>query len=295
MLISTPLRYPGGKSLMTPFFDMIFQVNHLDHITYAEPYAGGAGTAVNLLLKEKVDRVFINDANIGIYSFWESILCHTSRFIEKVQDIPLTLNEWRNQHEILRNAVAPSFDLGFATFYLSRTNRSGILSAGPIGGSSEEKQASARYKIDCRFNRDNLIDRIAKIAEKRKFIVTSNKDAIKFLKDLKGKDKFVYLDPPYYVNGKSLYLDYYRTIDHSILAAYLRSTDKFRWVLSYDNVEPIRQLYDGYDQYEFDLKYTANIKKSGAELLTYSKDLILPSEMVIRRKECNLVLRKIAM
>ena len=293
MHTKTPLRYPGGKSLMTPLFVEMFEVNNLTHVIYAEPYAGGAGTAINLLLGENVDRVLINDANIGIYSFWNSILQQTERFIDRINKVPLSLEEWKKQHDILKAADRPSFELGFATFYLSRTNRSGILSAGPIGGSSEAKQAMAKYKIDCRFNRKDLATKIEKIAERRKDIVVTNKDGIKFLKDLKGKNKFVYLDPPYYVKGKSLYLDYYNESDHCMLAKYLKTITKFKWVLSYDNVEPIRNLYAGYEQYVFDLKYTANIKKSGAELLTYSKDIILPIDKVIKRREEKLILRKI--
>lgn len=293
MLIKTPLRYPGGKSLMAKLFADMFEVNHLEHVTYAEPYAGGAGTAINLLLADKVDRIMINDANVGLYSFWNAIIDKTDSFIDLVQTIPVTLEEWRKQHEILRNVHSPSFELGFATFFMSRTNRSGILNAGPIGGSSEEKQESATYKIDCRFNRDELSDKILAIANRKKNIVVSNKDAIKFLKDLKGKSKFVYLDPPYYINGKSLYLDYYKKQDHYILSNYLRNTTKFKWVLSYDNVCEIRDLYRDFDLYEFDLKYTANKVKSGAELLTYSKDLILPDRKVIRRNEENVMLRRI--
>lgn len=293
MYIRTPLRYPGGKSVMASFFADLFEINHLEHITYAEPYAGGAGTAINLLLADKVERIMINDANIGLYSFWDSILNHTEEFVDRIQEIPVSLEEWRKQHEILRSSKEPSLDLGFATFYMSRTNRSGILSAGPIGGSSEEKQAMAKYKIDCRFKKDNLICKILSIAERKHHVVISNKDAIQFLKDLKGDNKFVYLDPPYYVNGKSLYMDYYHSSDHRLLADYLKSTMKFDWVLSYDNVKPIRDLYKGYELYEFDLKYTANIKKSGAELLTFSKNIILPCEKRIKRRTENLYLKKI--
>ena len=295
MLTKTPLRYPGGKSVMATLFADMFNINHLEHVTYAEPYAGGAGTAIALLLENRVDRIFINDANVGVYSFWDSILRHTNEFVEKVQSIPISLEEWRKQRNVFLNSNVPTFDLGFATFYLSRTNRSGILNAGPIGGNSEEKQNKAKDKLGCRFNRDNLSEKILQIAAKKRRIFVTNKDAIVFLKDLKGSGKFVYLDPPYYVKGKSLYLDFYQHQDHVLLAEYLKSTLKFNWVLSYDNVEAIRNLYAGFDQYEFDLKYTANLKKYGAELLTYSKNLILPDKKEIRRAGENLKLKKIVL
>ena len=193
---TTPLRYPGGKSIMTPFFIDLMQANNLNGVTYAEPYAGGAGTATNLLLNNNVDRILINDASICIYSFWRSLVEQNERFIEAVFETPVNLDSWRHFHNLVRTAEHPSFELGFATFFLSRTNRSGILTAGPIGGSTEDKQETATYKIDCRFNKEDLIRRIAAIGQHRDQIEVSNLDAIDFLRALTPGNNLVYLDPP---------------------------------------------------------------------------------------------------
>ena len=293
MLNCTPLRYPGGKSLMTSFFIDIFKVNEMRGVTYAEPYAGGAGTALNLLLLEEVDRIIINDANICVYSFWKYVISETQRFIDKIMTTPVDLETWSIMHNLIKGAVNPSFDLGFATFFLSRTNRSGILNAGPIGGNTPQKQELAMYKIDCRFNREDMAKRVLEIGKRGNQITVLHKDAIKFLKDLKGKDKFVYLDPPYYDKGKSLYLDYYQHSDHKELSDYLHKTRKFRWVLSYDNVFNIREMYKDFDLYKFFLSYTAQNVKQGSELLTHSRDLLLPEHMNIRRKGNDIPLIRI--
>lgn len=279
---------------MTSFFISLIQANEIRDVSYAEPYAGGAGTAVNLLLDGIAERIFINDANVCIYSFWKYAIEESERFIAAVEETSVNLENWLYYHELVSAARVPSFELGFATFFLSRTNRSGILTAGPIGGRTEEKQANATYKIDCRFNKTNLISRLRDIARHRDSIVVSNADALDFLNALdRNTSLLVYLDPPYFNQGKSLYLNYYNEDDHRALSEYLSATDNFKWVLSYDNVPEIRKFYRNFDLYEFRLKYTAQFVKQGAELLTHSKDLIMPDDLMIRRKENNIKFRKI--
>lgn len=290
----TPLRYPGGKSIMSPFFIDLIRVNGLQGVSYAEPYAGGAGTAINLLLDGQVRRIYINDANIAIFSFWKYAINESERFIDKIEKTCIDLQNWQYYHNFIKNAKQPSFELGFAAFFLSRTNRSGILTAGPIGGKSQEKQEKATYKIDCRFNKQDLISRIHRISMYKENIVVSNDDAIDFLKSLPAdNNNLVYLDPPYFKQGKSLYLNYYSADDHRILSDYLYNTVNFRWVLSYDNVYEIRKFYKYFDLYEFQLNYTAQSVKKGSELLTHSKNLIMPEELFIRRKNNNIIINKL--
>lgn len=290
----TPLRYPGGKSIMTPFFIDLIKANELSCVSYAEPYAGGAGTAINLLLGGHVDKVYINDANACIFSFWEYSIKESDRFIETIERTEVNLQNWRHYREVVRTTDKPSFELGFATFYLSRTNRSGILTAGPIGGMTQDKQDRAAYKIDCRFNKPDLISRISEIARHRENIAVSNQDAIDFLETLPASShNLVYLDPPYFKQGKSLYLNYYLEKDHELLSEYLSRTTNFRWVLSYDNVGEIREFYKDFDLYEFQLSYTAQHVKKGSELLTHSADLAMPGELQIKGGKNCIILNKI--
>lgn len=279
---SSPLRYPGGKSLMTNFFVDLFQRNGLQEIVYAEPYAGGAGAAINLLLNGWVNEIVINDANIGIYSFWNALVNESDRFIYAINTIPVTLTEWYKQREVLQGSHEPSFELGVATFFMSRTNRSGVIFGGAIGGSTEEKQRNAKYKIDCRFNKQDLIGRLETIAAYKNQIKVSNEDALLFLRQL-DDDVFVYLDPPYYVKGKSLYMNHYTERDHEALAHLLQHEAHFDWVLSYDDVHQIREMYADSDLYRFPLKYTVSKKQVGYELLTHSNNIHFPESLTIRR------------
>lgn len=279
----TPLRYPGGKSLMAPLFIDLLKINDVEGCTYAEPYAGGAGAAINLLLGGYVSRIMINDANVAIFSFWKYLKEENERMIHDTLSCKVTLESWHRMKKIFMTSKEPCYELAFATFFLSRTNRSGILNAGPIGGSTCKKQEEAVYKIDCRFNREDLARRIENIGKKKTHIEVSNKDALKFLKDLRKNDYFVYLDPPYYQMGQSLYMNYYHDKEHRELASYLKETKKFKWILSYDDNTVIRDIYKDFCLYTFPLSYRVQKAKSGKELLCLSKDLQIPSPFVIRR------------
>lgn len=290
---SSPLRYPGGKSLMTSFFVDLFQRNGLQNIVYVEPYAGGAGAAINLLLNGHVNEIMINDANNGIYSFWTALVNESDRFVQTINNIPVTLAEWHKQRNVVLQSKKPSFELGVATFFLSRTNRSGVIFGGAIGGSTEEKQQNAKYKIDCRFNKADLIRRLENIIAKKEQIKVFNEDALLFLRQL-GNNVFVYLDPPYYVKGKSLYMNHYTTNDHNRLSQFLQNDAQFNWVLSYDNVPQIREMYANSELFKFPLKYTVSNKQVGYELLTHSHDLIFPENPEIKREYSkNIIIEKI--
>lgn len=281
-MFRSPLRYPGGKALMAPFIAEILRRNNMHNVHYVEPYAGGGGAALNLLLSNSVDTIHINDANVGIYSFWHYLLSESERFIEIVERIPISLEQWQIEHRVVLDEKMPSFELGVATFYLSRTNRSGVITAGPIGGKSVEKQATATYKIGCRFNKKELVNRLRTIVNCRDRIVVTQEDALKLLGHLDSNNTFVYLDPPYYVKGKSLYMNHYRCAEHKELANFLCNA-KFSWLLSYDDVDEIRSMYNMFDLYNFQLPYTVNRVKKGMELMTHSRDIKLPEELEISR------------
>lgn len=287
-MYSSPLRYPGGKALMTNFFINLFRENGLQNIVYAEPYAGGAGAALNLLMQDVVDNIIINDANIGIYSFWNFLLNDSDHFLQVIKDIPVTIDEWHRQRRILKGSNEPSFELGVATFFLSRTNRSGVITGGAIGGASEEKQRMATYKIDCRFNKVYLINLLQDIIARREHILVSNMDALDFLQEL-NDDVFVYLDPPYYEKGKCLYMNHYTDEDHRNLARFLQNTAHFRWILSYDDVPQIRKLYSSLELYRFPLKYTVEVKRIGYELLTHSQNIVFPENLQIKRPQSGII------
>ncbi len=277
--ILSPLRYPGGKGALLDLIKTVIYYNNFETFNYYEPYSGGAAVALGLLNKGTVENAFINDADKAVYAFWYSILHHTEEFIDRIINIGINISEWHSQKALLlkKNEVENIFDLGFATFYLNRCNRSGILNAGPIGGLKQ----TGNWKIDARFNRSELVRRIERIATFNNRITLSNLDALHFLKKYlprgTGRKKvFVYLDPPYYKNGNKLYLNYYSDKDHKDLANYLNNQSYLNWLLTYDLAKEIEDLYDGQNIINYKLNYSLQQKKEGYELLINSKNISLP-------------------
>ena len=275
----SPLRYPGGKQILARVLGHLMKLNGREGGVYVEPYAGGAGAALGLLYGEYVKRVVINDADSRIYAFWDAILNRTDEFLKLLQDTPLTVEEWKRQRQLyLKPGRSSRLRLGFATFYLNRCNRSGIIgNAGLIGGLEQ----TGKWKIDARFNRKDLARRIERIARYSERITLHNLDAEDLLQTVMPQPSmadrgFVYLDPPYYSKGSQLYLNHYTADDHTSFARYL-STAKFTWVMWYDNVPEIRKLYSSYRQVTFNLGYTAREWKIGKELLIVPDHVRFPA------------------
>lgn len=266
----SPLRYPGGKSRISSLLNEIIVKNDLKEATYVEPYAGGAGAALTLLLENKVQQVIINDLDEAIYSFWKSILNEPERFIERIRAVRVTVKEWHQQKAIYQDPRSKIFDRGFATFFLNRTNRSGIIEGWPIGGLEQHGD----WKIDARFNKETLIQKIQNISNQKERITVSKKDALELLKECKKrKDTFIYLDPPYYEQGSSLYLNHYEDRNHDDLARFLRAQNKMNWVLSYDNTKYIRDLYKHQRSSKFIVNYNLARVRKEKEILFFSNVL----------------------
>ena len=277
---NSPLRYPGGKAVLSDFLAASIEATQPTDCIYAEPYAGGAGAAINLLLAGKVERIMLNDADRSISSFWRAVLNQTDAFIDLVKRTPVNVEEWQRQRTIYVDRPRRILELGFATFFLNRCNRSGILpNGGVIGGIGQ----TGKWKIDARYNCTELIRRIERIAAHREKIEIFNLDAIDFLRSqiLAASDRsrfFVYLDPPYYVNGSRLYLNHYQPDDHALLAQFLRRIRNVRWLLTYDDTPEIRKLYSWRPITDFCLRYSANSSKDGSEIMVASRRLKLPIE-----------------
>jgi DNA adenine methylase len=272
-LAPSPLRYPGGKAAI---FDMVSKIiidNNLEDGDYAEPYAGGAGLALSLLYNDHVSNIHLNDLDRSIWCFWDAILNNTEQFIEKIRTTEITMDEWKWQRHIQQNKNDfNNFDLAFSSFFLNRTNRSGIiLKAGVIGGLKQD----GKYKLDCRFNKEGLIDRITRVSEYKHRIKLYNLDAIDFIKksdDILPAKSIFCIDPPYYMKGSTLYTNFYNPEDHQQLATLIMGLDH-PWILTYDDAKEIQDLYPAHPQYKFNLNYSAAKKRKGTELLITSKDI----------------------
>lgn len=266
----SPLRYPGGKSSLADFFERAINALGLSEPTYLEPYAGGAGAGLDLLYRGVVGRIVINDLDKSIYSIWASMLNQTDDFLHRLESTPLTVDEWKRQREIYRrrdDETVDPLDLGFATFYLNRTNRSGVLGGGMIGGL---KQAGT-YKMDARFNRTTLRGRIEQLAGHRDKIQVTHQDGVVRLRHwLPKRNVFAYVDPPYYEKGSFLYLNSFSDEQHSSLAEELNGSAESNWILTYDKADFIENLYRDRETLEFDLRYSAHRCEVASELMVLS-------------------------
>ncbi len=282
---ASPLRYPGGKSCLYPLVSQILKANRLERKRYAEPFAGGCGLALSLLYEGHVSDIHINDVDASIWAFWHSVLDHTEDLTYKIRKTPITIEEWQRQRKIhLAQDISDPVELGFSTFFLNRTNRSGIIeAAGVIGGQDQ----SGHYKMDCRFNRDDLEKRVRRVAKYRNLIHLTRRDALDFIKEVDTHlppSTFLCVDPPYFHKGQGLYTSFYDPKDHAVLASAILRSEK-PWIVTYDNVDTIGHLYRSRRQYEFDINYSVQEKRKGTELLIASKGLRMPVQ--VRDRQVN--------
>jgi DNA adenine methylase len=273
----TPLRYPGGKAKLAEYIKAIIRANGLYDGEYVEPYAGGAAIGLELLFQEYVTKIHINDLSRPVYSFWKALLNDTEELCRLIKNTRLSVASWDRQKRVFANPSNHTYvELGFATFFLNRTNRSGILNGGVIGG----RDQTGPWKIDARYNADELVFRIESIAKMRRKIRLTRSDALALLRfGLPGwpKKTLIYLDPPYYERGSELYYDYYKPKDHADLAKFIGAKMRSRfWIVSYDNVMPIRKLYSSCHGLVYNVGYTAREQRVGKEVMFFSPKLYVP-------------------
>jgi DNA adenine methylase len=281
----SPLRYPGGKAPFAPFIAEVMRQNGLVGGHYLEPYAGGAGVALELLFHDRASHIHINDADPAVYAFWVSVTKHSRALLNLLEATPITIEEWFKWRAVLRGDVkACMVERGFATLFMNRTNRSGILKAGVIGGQNQDGE----YKLDARFKKDVVTARIKEIAKRAQDITVYSEDSLQLLKrcsEFLPKQSLIYLDPPYYVKGKGLYRNYYEHDDHVAIAKKLQQKGfKWPWVVSYDNTEEICAMYQMARSLSYGLNYTAQRRYVGNEVMFFSPHIIVPDEAIPQTK-----------
>ncbi|SHJ13258.1 DNA adenine methylase [Actinomyces denticolens] len=281
----SPLRYPGGKARLAPLLARIAACQDPVPTHYAEPYAGGAGAALRLLADQVVTDIHLNDLNPGIAAFWRTITTKdgAAELCALMDATPVTVQQWHHQHRVYMNDEGGGDDLtlGFATFFLNRTNRSGILDARPIGGLNQ----TGRWKIDARFNKTALRQRIEAVAAHEGRIHITQADGTAFLDSLAplGPRVLVYADPPYVEKAHDLYLHAFDNDAHQRLATALTSAP-WPWVLTYDDLETIWDgLYAQQRCARFDIPHTAGIQHVGSETIVYGPTLTLPGDTRVTR------------
>ena len=277
----SPFRYPGGKAKLSNFIALFVVTNGLEGCTLVEPFCGGAGGTLPLLCAGLVDKLVLNDLNPGVYSFWMSLTRNTDALIKMIENEPVTLDAWKHWREIYNsdgNTKYTTLEKGFATFFLNRTNRSGMLHAGPIGG---QKQTNSDYKLDCRFTRNTLIKRVERIALFSSKIVVNQYDACHSINNL-SSDSLIYADPPYVKEGRNIYSNFcFSEDDHRRFSSKLKRS-KAHWLLSYDDHPLVHELYEKSGINIIELSYAINKARVGRELLIASVNSRQPSLEVMQ-------------
>lgn len=257
----SPLRYPGGKKWIAPHVEGILKANSLDVRLFVEPFAGGASVALHMLHRDLVGAIGLVDRDPLVASFWKVLFFDTDWLVKKILETPITIDLWRR---LKSRRLTSDRQRAFACLYLNRTSFSGILNhqAGPLGG----QQQLSRYKIDCRFPRQDLADRVdwlgrnfrdrvlfvwnwswrRGLVELRKHI-TREEDTSKI---------FVYLDPPFYNKAEKLYNHYFDHTEHESLRDFLSEVD-LPWFLSYDDCNEVRHLYQDMSRISVNCLYNA--------------------------------------
>jgi DNA adenine methylase len=272
---ASPLRYPGGKGKVANFVKLLFLENNLLGAEYVEPYAGGASVALSLLFEDFASHIHINDINRGVHAFWSAVLNDTDALCARITDTPTTIDVWQQQRTVQQSGEPDPLDLAFSTFFLNRTNRSGIISGGVIGGQDQ----TGAWKIDARYNVPELIRRVQKVARFGSRITLTRLDALALLDewcDAEAPKALIYLDPPYYVKGGSLYDNFYRHDDHVAIAAKVQCLAQ-PWVVSYDAAPEVLDLYEPFSKpWRYALQYSAHGRHAGSEVMFFSDGIVMP-------------------
>lgn len=264
------LRYPGGKTQLSKFVSNLISINKIKNPIYCEPFSGGSGVSMELLLTNKVNSVILNDLDPSIYSIWFAILHDTDKLIDVVQSMHITMDEWYHHKDIyskLKDIPVYDFRLAVSALFLNRTNRGGIITGGPIGGHEQK----SKYSLDCRFNKASIVKKIYAIAEQRHRIRLYMSDAKDLINDVLLQENpeqlFTFFDPPYYKQGQALYKNAFNHEDHVALAASIKTMDEYKWITTYDEYPEIQSIYSEYRLFTYKLRYSVNQFRKANEYL----------------------------
>lgn len=293
LMLYSPLRYPGGKGKLAPFMGLMINKMNIQNGTYIEPFAGGAGVALMLLMEGYVDDIVINDYDKAIYSVWRAIVNESENLVDRILETPVNIDEWKKQREIYAEQNKKySLDLAFATFFLNRTNRSGILKGGPIGGFEQ----TGNYGIDARYNSEKLVERIRAIAKYKKHIKVYNKEIVSFIENVLpeyGQNSLTYFDPPYFNKGPELYKNFFDKEDHAKIAHLILNGVPGNWIITYDDTPEIIELYRQRCIRRYDLNYSAANTGMSSEVIVFNDERFCPTNQELLNQEININLREV--
>ena len=242
----------GGKKLLRKKITEIFPEN-IDR--YVEVFGGAAWV---LFYKEKYAKQEIyNDINGELVNLFKCVKYHTNAIVEELQ---LILNARQIFNDFQQNKNRTDLtDIQRAAmfYYIIRTSYGAKL-----------EQYSANYRSPYL-----LLQNVEEIAKRLSRIVIENKNFTDILAQYDKEDTLFYCDPPYYKAEKMYHMGNYvfDKEQHILLRDSLRNI-KGHFVLSYNDDEFVRNLYEGFDIQE--VERSSNLSFSNGKRGIY-KELII--------------------
>jgi len=243
-VVKSPLRYPGGKSKA---LSRILPLIPTEYGEYREPMVGGGAVFFALKQKFPEKKYWINDVNNELYLFWKFCKTEPEKLVEEVRklrglyvkgDRPKKA-EGRELFYYLKAHKEDLTDLQRAArfFILNRISFSGLVETGGYSGEAFKKRFT-----------ESSIQRILK-ASKRLQGVKITKMDYKKLVNRRGKNTFIFLDPPYMSNGEAKLYGMkgrlHENFRHKRLVENIEKC-KHRWLITYDECAGVRSLYSGF-------------------------------------------------
>ncbi|MEU7753471.1 DNA adenine methylase [Micromonospora sp. NPDC049171] len=278
--ILSPLRYPGAKRQLVPIIKLLIGENVPTPRLFVEPFCGGASTTLHLLGAGVVDHAILADVDPLVSAFWKTAAFDSNWIVDAIAEEPVTVSRWDWWRDTDPKTTR---EKALKCIFLNRTTFSGILHgrAGPIGGRAQ----SSPYKIDCRFGLPGLTRRIKGVADLaatgRLIDVWESdwRDTISRIKSsftvLSKHEIMMYLDPPYVDKAQWLYQWSFESAQHGDLATILKDDFPFRWILSYDDNDHVRQLYSKGSGFEKFLHVPNRYTAAGSEVRNTKSELLV--------------------
>lgn len=274
------LRYPGGKAKLLPQIHKHLTAKlNCDGFEYREPFFGGGAVGIAYMAANPANRkVWINDKDVGIACLWTSVIRYPELLKSEVLKFAPSIDFFYEFKEELKANNSMPFETkqivqyGFKKLAIHQMSYSGLgtMSGGPLGG---RDQQNINNRIDSRWSPSNLRKKIDDLHELfSRFEIRENActhyDAIDLI-ECKSSEAILYLDPPYLIEGPNLYQHSFSLSDHCRLADALRYTEH-QWVLSYDDCEKIRKLFDWAEIEKVHVAYSITKPTKKSELIIAS-------------------------
>jgi len=278
----TPFRYPGAKNkllkTLIPYIDDMM----VGQSAFCDAFVGGGSVALEVATKYPKAYININDKDWWMYSFWDTVCESKDGRFEALLDF-LDKKPTIETFYALRDLKAEDkLTAAYKAIFFNRTTFSGIFRSGPIGG----KEQKSKYTVDCRYNAVKLKNKIKAIRTLMLGRTTvSNIDINDYLPTISCP---IYLDPPYYIKGGSLYNEFMKPKEHSAMRDILK--DKEKWLLSYDDCQEVRDLYKDFTLptriFTIDARYCINGEKTDwvdkNEVLIFKPQMLPINQVIIK-------------